>query len=186
MDLNPHVTFTNRRETCPSVYIEPLPQAEDVKYLGLHSDRCLTWHKHIFTKRKHLGTLLTKLFWLLGPKSKLHLNNKLLIYKVAIEHLDIWHPIMQHGLQLEHRNYGTLSIESPASNNWCTMVYPKCRYSEWPTDPSHQRRNYLPQLQVQHWTKHASQSSSNSTLESTCHPSALQIHWNHIDSNHSI
>jgi hypothetical protein len=33
-----HITFTNRRETCPAVYInnEPLPQAEDVKYLGLH------------------------------------------------------------------------------------------------------------------------------------------------------
>jgi hypothetical protein len=38
MDLNPHVTFTNRQETCPAVYInnEPLSQAEDVKYLGLH------------------------------------------------------------------------------------------------------------------------------------------------------
>jgi hypothetical protein len=56
-----HITFTNRQETCPAVYIinEPLPQAEDVKYLGLHLDRRLTWHKHIFTKRKNLGTILT-------------------------------------------------------------------------------------------------------------------------------
>jgi hypothetical protein len=61
---------------------------------------------------------------------------------------------MGQGLHLEHRNYGTLSIESPASNNWCTMVCLKCCYSEWPTDPYHQRRNYSPQLQVQSWTKH--------------------------------
>jgi hypothetical protein len=50
-----HITFTNRRETCFAVYInnEPLPQAKDVKYLGLHLGRRLTWHKHIFTKRKY-------------------------------------------------------------------------------------------------------------------------------------
>jgi hypothetical protein len=103
--------------------------------------------------------------------------------------LDVWHPTMGNGFHLEHRNYGTLSIENPASNNWCTMVCPKCRYSKWPTDPNHQRRNYSPQLQVQCWTNQASQPSSNSTLESTCLPesketpairSALQIHWKHI------
>jgi hypothetical protein len=36
-----------------------LPQSVEVKYLGLHLDR-LTWHKHIFTKRKQLGLTLTK------------------------------------------------------------------------------------------------------------------------------
>jgi hypothetical protein len=82
-----HFTFTNRRETCPVVYInnEPLPQAQDVKYLGIHLDKRLTWHKYIFIKRKHLGITLTKLFWLLGRRSKLNLSNKLLIYKVAIK-----------------------------------------------------------------------------------------------------
>jgi hypothetical protein len=39
---------------CPVVYInnEPLLQAEDVKYLGIHLDKRLTCHKHIFTMRK--------------------------------------------------------------------------------------------------------------------------------------
>jgi hypothetical protein len=99
-----HITY-NCRETCTAVYInnEPLPQA-DVKYLGLHLDRHLTWHKHIFTKRKHLGTILTKLFWLLGRKSKLDLNNKLLIYKVAIK------PIRTYGIQL-WGTASTLNIE---------------------------------------------------------------------------
>jgi hypothetical protein len=57
-----HVTFTTRTATCPGVliYNEQLPQAEEVKYLGLHLDRRLTWHKHIFAKRKYLGITLSK------------------------------------------------------------------------------------------------------------------------------
>jgi hypothetical protein len=88
-----HVTFTNRRETCPVVYInnEPLPQAH-VKYIGIHLDKHLTWRTHIFTKRKHLGITLTKLYWILGRKSKLNLSNKLLIYNVAIK------PIWTYGI----------------------------------------------------------------------------------------
>jgi hypothetical protein len=38
------VTFTTRRDTCPSDHINnaQLPQEEDVKYLGLHLYRRLT------------------------------------------------------------------------------------------------------------------------------------------------
>jgi hypothetical protein len=45
-----HVTFTARREMCPPVHINSVqfPREEDVKNLGLHHDRRLTWHKHIF------------------------------------------------------------------------------------------------------------------------------------------
>jgi hypothetical protein len=44
----------------------PLLQEEDVKYLEMHLDRRLTWHKHIFTNWKQLGITLTKMRWLLG------------------------------------------------------------------------------------------------------------------------
>jgi hypothetical protein len=47
-----HITFTTRRETCPPVHINniQLHQVEEIKYLGLHLDRRLTWCNHIFAK----------------------------------------------------------------------------------------------------------------------------------------
>jgi hypothetical protein len=78
-----------------------LPQ-EDVKYLGLHLDRRLTWHKHIFIKQKQLGIALTKMYWLLGRKSKLSTSNKLVIYKT------IFKPIWTYRIQL----WGTASTSN--------------------------------------------------------------------------
>jgi hypothetical protein len=65
-----HITFTTRRETSPIHINVKLPQEEDVKYLGLHLDRRLAWHKLIFAKWKQLGIILTKMYWLLRLKSK--------------------------------------------------------------------------------------------------------------------
>jgi hypothetical protein len=94
------VTFTTRRETCPPVHINNV-QENHVKYsyLGLHFDRRLTWHTHIFAKREQLGLSLTKMYWLLGRKSKLSTNNKLLFYKAILK------PIWTYGIQL----WGTTS-----------------------------------------------------------------------------
>jgi hypothetical protein len=58
-----------------------------------------TWNKHIFIKRKQLGITLTKMYWLLGRKSKLSTNNKLLLYKA------IFKPIWTYGIRL----WGTAS-----------------------------------------------------------------------------
>jgi hypothetical protein len=79
-----------------------LPPKGDVKYLGLHLDRRLTCHKYIFVKRKQLGITLTKTYCLLGQKSKLSTNNKLLIYKAILK------PIWTYGIQ----PWGTASISN--------------------------------------------------------------------------
>jgi hypothetical protein len=54
----------------------------------------LTWHTHIFAKRKQLGISLTKMYWLLGRKSNLSSNNKLIIYKAILK------PTWTYGIQL--------------------------------------------------------------------------------------
>jgi len=54
-----------------------IPQAEDAKYLGLYLDRRLNWRKHTFTKRKQLGIQLSKMYWLLGSKLQLSIENNL-------------------------------------------------------------------------------------------------------------
>jgi hypothetical protein len=88
-----HVTFATRNETCPPVQINNV-QLPQKKYLGLQFDRRLTWHKHIFVKRKQLGITLTKMYWLLGRKSKLSTNNKLILYNAILK--TIW----TYGIQL--------------------------------------------------------------------------------------
>jgi len=79
--------------TCPIKH-EQLPQADEVKYLGIHLDRRLTWRKHITTKRKQLDLKLRNLYWILGHKSQLSLENKLLGYKVILK------PVWAYGIQL--------------------------------------------------------------------------------------
>jgi hypothetical protein len=97
-----HVTFTTRRASCPPVFIKnvQLPQADDVKYLGLHLDRRLTWQKHILTKRKQPGCTLTKMYWLLGRQSQLSTTNKLLLYKTILK--PIWTKVFNFGARLLH------------------------------------------------------------------------------------
>jgi hypothetical protein len=51
-----------RNQTCPTVQMGDvaLPQKNNVKYLGVHLDRRLTWAKHIKAKRNHLNLKVKK------------------------------------------------------------------------------------------------------------------------------
>jgi hypothetical protein len=81
------VSFTFKTRTCPPAYLnnKQLPQTNDVKYLGIHLDRKLTWRKHTSAKRKTTGSHTTKLYWIIGRKSQLSLTNKLLVYKIILK-----------------------------------------------------------------------------------------------------
>jgi hypothetical protein len=54
----------------------------------------LTWKQHIAKKRKQVNITIKQLNWLLGRKSNLAIENKLLIYKTIII------PIWTYGLEL--------------------------------------------------------------------------------------
>lgn len=96
-----HITFTLKTDTCPPVYLNNvvLPQVTEVKYLGMHLDRRLTWKTHIWNKRLNLNLKYRQLSWILNKHSKLSTENKILLYKVILK------PIWTYGIQL----WGTTS-----------------------------------------------------------------------------
>lgn len=95
-DKSKHITFALRRDVCPQIQLngQMIPQYEEVKYLGMHLDRRLTWAKHIWNLRKRLGLKLRDLYWMMNKQSCLSLENKLLLYKCILK------PIWTYGLQL--------------------------------------------------------------------------------------
>lgn len=62
-------------------------------------DRRLTWKDHINSKRQQLNKKTKKMYWLLGPKSQLSLENKLILYKAILK------PVWTYGIEL----WGTAS-----------------------------------------------------------------------------
>ena len=90
------VTFTLKNSTCPPVQLnnKQLTQPEEVKYVSLYLDRKITWSKYISTKRQQLDLKLHKLYWIIGRKSQLSLENKLIVYKAILK------PIWTYGTQL--------------------------------------------------------------------------------------
>lgn len=96
-----HVTFSLGRQNCPSLTLnnQVIPHNQKVKYLGLHIDRRLTWKQHITAKREHLKLKTNSMYWLIGQKSQLNLQNKVLLYKTILK------PVWTYGIQL----WGTAS-----------------------------------------------------------------------------
>lgn len=91
-----HITFAYGRRDCPPVHLNNnvIPERSTVKYLGMVLDRRLKWKPHIQAKRAQLKIKSRRLYWLLGPRSKLNLNNKIRIYKAILK------PIWSYGIQL--------------------------------------------------------------------------------------
>jgi hypothetical protein len=132
----PQIGPRNVRGTCPPVHMNnvQLPCEDHVKCLGLHPDRKLTGHHHIFTKRKHLGVTLSKMHWLLGRNSQLSLSNKLLLYRTILKPIWPWYPTVEHGFHTQHRDPGALPMEGPALDSGHTAVCAEHSYPARPTD----------------------------------------------------
>jgi hypothetical protein len=65
-----------------------IPQAETVKYLGIHFDRRLTLKDHVPTKRKQLDHKTREIKWLIVRHSPLSLENIIIIYKTVLK--SVW------------------------------------------------------------------------------------------------
>lgn len=91
-----HIIFTKCRKISPNIEInnKAIPQAESVKYLGMHLDKTLTWRTHIWKKRQQLNLKFRKHYWILGRTSKLSIRNKLLVYNTILK------PVWTYGIQL--------------------------------------------------------------------------------------
>jgi hypothetical protein len=93
--ISTEITFTTKT-VCPQVTINnfPIPIKQEVKYLGLHLDKKLTWQTHIKAKRRPLELKIRNMNGLINKKSQLSLENKITIYKAIIK------PVWTYGIEL--------------------------------------------------------------------------------------
>lgn len=66
------------------MYGQPIPWTNQAKYLGIILDRSLTWKPHVDAIATKTSALIAALYPLLARNSKLNIDNKLLLYKVAL------------------------------------------------------------------------------------------------------
>jgi hypothetical protein len=61
-------------------------------------------------------------------------------------HLDVWHSTLGHDLKFQHRNFGTFSVESLASDSECPLIRAKLCHPQGPLNTFSKRRNQTLQL----------------------------------------
>jgi hypothetical protein len=104
--------------------------------LGLHFDRRLTWHKHIFTKWKELGITLTKMYWLLGRKSKLYKQQNPHIQNYTQTNLRLRNTTLGNRIHVQHSNTRKLPVKGSGHDNERTMVCAEYGNTEGSPNPN--------------------------------------------------
>lgn len=92
-----HIIFTLRKinkEYKICLNGTAIPQAQTVKYLGMHMDSRLNWKHHVRQKAEQIKLKCRQIYWLVGYQSPLSLNNKRLVYESIIK------PIWLYGIQV--------------------------------------------------------------------------------------
>ena len=124
VEKSAQITFTLRRGVCPPVTLNGLtmPVKETVKYLGVHLDRRLTWKPHIKAKQTQLKAKTKKMYWLLGPRSQLSLENKIRIYKAILKPVwtyavQLWGTACDSNIQILQR-YQSMTLRTITGAPW--------------------------------------------------------------------
>jgi hypothetical protein len=133
-----HITFTTWRGTCPPSSHQqcPTPSNRRGQYLGLHLDRRLAWHKHIFTKWKQLDIALTKMYWLFGRKSNLYKQQTPHLKNYTETNLGLWNTTLENRIHVQHRNTRMLPVKGSAHDNGYTMVCAEYANTEGSPNPN--------------------------------------------------
>lgn len=99
---------------CSPIYLNnvPLPFAQNVRYLGLHLERQLTWAIHTHTKRLALNNHSRLLHYLLTSQHR-NLKNKFFLYKLLVK------PIWTYSIQL-------WGAAKPSNLNKIQIIQSKC------------------------------------------------------------
>ena len=95
-DKSIHVTFTNKRYRHIPVVMngKTITHSQTVKYLGMTLDAKQRWKVHFKKKREEFGLKYKHLYWLMGRRSALSTQNKLMLYKQILK------PVWTYGIQL--------------------------------------------------------------------------------------
>jgi len=91
-----NVTFATRVGSCPGITMlgSVLKHETHYKYLGIILDRYLNFGRHVSMIQRTVLTKAARMAWLLSPRNKLSLSNKVAIYKTILS------PIWKYGLQV--------------------------------------------------------------------------------------
>lgn len=91
-----HINFTNRKVQYLPITINnnSIPHANTAKYLGMTLDTKLRWKVHVKKKKEQLNLKYKSMYWMLGRRSGLTVQNKVLIYQQVLK------PIWTYGIQL--------------------------------------------------------------------------------------
>jgi hypothetical protein len=85
-----YITFILRKR--PTIDVRSsgnqIPRKTEIKYLGMIIDSKLTWKQHVVKKQKQIDLTIKQMHWLIGRKSKLSVENTILIFKALI--IPIW------------------------------------------------------------------------------------------------
>lgn len=81
------INFTLRKEQWPRVSLNgiQIPWSTSTKYLGIHLDHKMNSIKHLTKKLKQVDLKVKEMQWLIGRRSKLSLENNILLYKTIIK-----------------------------------------------------------------------------------------------------